>query len=181
MRSDLSTPAPAAQHLRAAPAKCGRLALAAVALLAACAAPHTPSAIMAGQTADEVQQRMGPATARYAMPGGGMRLEYNRMPMGLQTYMVDLGADGRVIRWEQVLDENHFNRIELGVTADDVLRMLGPPTQKGRILRPVPAVTWQYRFDSPHPCILFELMVDANGKVIDKGYTPDLRCGPIRS
>src|SRR5689334_1489633 len=79
-------------------------------LLAACAG-YAPTHVQAGQTEADVVREMGKPTGRYSLPDGGTRLEYARGPYGKHTYMIDLGRDGRVQRWTQVLSEENFSRV----------------------------------------------------------------------
>ena len=152
-------------------------ALAALALAGCAAHPYAPTAVHAGAPREDVLRLMGPPTAIYTMPDGHERLEYNRMPAGKHTYMVDLDAGGRVARWENVLDENHFAAVVAGMAPGDVLRLIGPPTYTWHYFRPTPANTWLYRFDTIQRCILFEISFDAaTGKVIDADYPPDPAC-----
>ena len=100
-----------------------------VALLAGCAlGRYSPSGVPPGASRDEVQRIMGPPTGTYTMPDGHLRLEYNHMPLGKQTFMIDLDAGGRVAHWENVLDEAHFAAIQPGMGSQDVLRLIGPPS-----------------------------------------------------
>ena len=116
---------------------------------------------------------MGPPTAVYTMPDGHVRLEYNRMPAGKHTFMVDLDAAGRMAHWENVLDERHFAAIQPGMTMDDVLRLIGPPTFTSRYRFPEPGITWNYRFETIQRCIVFQIpFVAATGKVIEQGAYP---------
>ncbi len=146
--------------------------------LAACAlAPYAPTQVKAGDSRDDVLRLMGPPTATYAMPDGHARLEYNRMPAGRQTFMIDLDAHDRVARWENVLDENHFAAIEPGMKAEDVLRLIGPPTYTSHYARPEPGITWLYRFQTIQRCILFEVSFDRmTGRVLAGDYPPDPAC-----
>jgi outer membrane protein assembly factor BamE (lipoprotein component of BamABCDE complex) len=154
------------------------VAFAAVLLLAACATtPYAPTAVRPGDARDDVLRIMGPPTATYTMPDGHVRLEYNRMPAGRQTFMVDLDAQGRVARWENVLDENHFAAIQPGMDANDVLRLIGPPTYASQYRLPEPGITWLYRFETIQRCILFEVAFDKlTGKVLSGDYPPDPGC-----
>lgn len=153
-------------------------AAALAALLAGCAlGRYSPSGVPAGASRDEVLRVMGLPTATYSMPDGHVRLEYNHMPAGKQTFMVDLDASGHMAHWENVLDENHFAAIVAGMDHDDVLRLIGPPTFTWHYFRPTPANTWLYRFETIQRCILFEISFDATtGKVIDADYPPDPDC-----
>lgn len=156
-----------------------RLAVAAclsAALLAGCAT-YSPRAVRPGMTADEVVAVMGAPNARHAQPGGGSRLEYARGPSGLHTYMVDLDAQGRVTRWEQVLDEAHFNAITPGMTVQELQRRLGRPSAI-RAGGYQPGQVWSYRYDSSFKCDWWQVSV-VNGLVRDAAFTPDPRCTPL--
>lgn len=60
-------------------------------------------------------------------PDGSEQLAYPRGPAGTQTFMAQIGPDGRLQRIERVLDADHFARIREGMSQDEVLRVLGPP------------------------------------------------------
>jgi outer membrane protein assembly factor BamE (lipoprotein component of BamABCDE complex) len=151
----------------------------AVLALAGCAMrPFAPTGVPTGAPRDEVLRIMGPPTATYRMPDGHERLEYNRMPFGKLTFMIDLDAAGRVAHWENVLDENHFAAIQPGMEAHDVLRLIGPPSFTSHYRLPAPGGnTWLYRFQTIQRCILFEVSFDAvTGKVLEGDYPPDPAC-----
>lgn len=150
----------------------------ALALSAGCATtPYSPRDVHPGDTRDAVLAKMGPPTATYTLPDGRLRLEYNHMPFGKHTYMIDLDPAGRVATWENVLDENHFAAIRPGMDAQDVLRLIGPPSYTSHYFRPAPGNTWLYRFETIQRCILFEVSFDAaTGRVIDGDYPPDPAC-----
>ena len=51
--------------------------------------------------------------------GGGLRtFEYNRQPAGQRNYMIDIGADGRLVAVRQVLTPENFARITPGPDMD---------------------------------------------------------------
>ena len=154
------------------------IAAALVALLGACAlGRYSPSGVPPGASRDEVERVMGPPTATYTMPNGHQRLEYNHMPAGRQTFMIDLDAAGRMAHWENVLDENHFNAIRPGMTAADVTRLIGPPTFTLPYHRPEPGLTWNYRFETIQRCIVFQVDFNsATGKVLESAYPSDPGC-----
>lgn len=148
-------------------------------VLAACAAyPYAPTAVHAGAPREDVLRLMGPPTAVYTMPDGRERLEYTRMPFGKQTFMIDLDGAGRVARWENVLDERHFAAIQPGMSREDVLRLIGPPAFTSNYRLPEPGVTWNYGFETPLRCVVFQVPFSvATGKVIEQGaYPSDPRC-----
>ena len=150
-----------------------------LAALPGCAAhPFAPTSVPAGAPRDEVLRIMGPPTATYVMPDGHERLEYNRMPFGRHTFMIDLDAAGRVAHWEDVLDEAHFAAIRPGMTRADVLRLIGPPSFTSNYHRPEPGFTWNYGFQAPLRCIVFQVpFSEATGRVVEPGgYPSDPRC-----
>jgi outer membrane protein assembly factor BamE (lipoprotein component of BamABCDE complex) len=157
-------------------------ALAVATILAACSTwPYAPTKVHPGDSRADVLRVMGPPTAVYAMPDGHARLEYNHMPAGKHTYMIDLDAADRVARWENVLDENHFAAIVAGMDRGDVLRLIGPPTFTWHYARPTPGITWLYRFQTIQRCIVFEVAFDAaSGRVLDGDYPPDPGCAEPR-
>ena len=126
--------------------------LLAAALTAGCAlAPYSPDGVPPGASRAEVERLMGPPTGVYTMPDGHVRLEYNHMPFGKHTFMIDLDAGGRVAHWENVLDERHFDAIRPGQTMAEVLRQVGPPSSTWHYALPRPGgITWmpmEKRFD----------------------------------
>ena len=149
-----------------------------LALSAGCAiGPYSPRGVPPGASRDAVLRIMGPPTGTYTMPDGHERLEYNHMPAGRQTFMVDLDATGHMARWENVLDEAHFNAIQPGMTPADVLRLIGPPAFTSLYHRPEPGFTWNYRFETIQRCIVFQLDFNAaTGRVLEGAYPSDPGC-----
>ena len=155
----------------------------AVAWLAGCATAYAPTSVHPGDSRAAVIERMGEPAAVHPAPDGGQRLEYSHMPSGLMTWMIDLDATGRVLRWEQVLDERHFGAIGPGLSEAEVRRLIGPPSEEGHYWRPVEAHTWRYRFQTIQRCVVFELSFDVKtNRTLEYGtYPPDSRCGRTMS
>ena len=150
------------------------LSLMAAALLSACAGTYGPAGFTQGSGLAEVTRSMGPPTAQYALSSASKRLEFARGPYGKHTYMLDFDSSDRLVSWQQVLDEPHFNGVRSGMTRDDVLMNIGRPSEQSAL--PVQARTlWSYRYDSPF-CQWFQVSVDTAGKVVDTGYGPDPMC-----
>jgi hypothetical protein len=142
-------------------------------LLASCASgPFEPTSVVAGDTRNDVVRKMGPPTAVYTMPDGRPRLEYNRMPAGRKTYMIDFDDSGRVTHWEQVLDEKHFVAIVPGMHSADVLRLIGPPSERGAYRRPEPGITWSYRYEAIPRCQMFQVAFDERTDEVNAAYYP---------
>ena len=102
----------------------GWLGLVALVILTGCAG-YSPASLQPGQTAEQVRAVMGLPTGEHALPDGGRRLEYARGPAGLQTFMVDLDAQGRMTGWSQVLNDAAFARIQPGWSREQLQREFG--------------------------------------------------------
>ncbi|MFV0681529.1 MAG: hypothetical protein ACK5NW_14810 [Ottowia sp.] len=104
------------------------LALACTVGLVACA---DPSRVTLGTPAADVLHSVGAPTGRYALSGGGERLQYSSQPSGQTVVNVDVNAAGQVVRVEQALNEGLFGqRIQPNTwTRADVLREYGSPAQ----------------------------------------------------
>ncbi len=88
----------------------------AAALLAGCINMSNPRALSPGASAEAIRAHLGEPTARYAMPGGGTRLEYARGPYGRETWMLDVDANGALVAATQALTEANFNGIQAGMS-----------------------------------------------------------------
>ena len=96
--------------------------------LGACA-PFIRIAPPVGAPLAEVQAKLGQPRAVYRMPDGSQVLEYAGQPMGQFQHMARIGADGRLLSYEQVLTDEHFAAIKTAWTRDDVLRGFGRPAE----------------------------------------------------
>ena len=112
--------------------------------VAGCAAMmRTPPTI--GDTREAVTAKFGPPTALYPAPGGQV-LEYATGPFGQETWMTQIGADGRLTAFEQVLTGQKFATLQIGAaTRDEVLRTLGRPAERSYLALPDLEV-WSYRY-----------------------------------
>ncbi len=146
----------------------------AAALLAGCINMSNPRALAPGASAEAIRAHLGEPTARYAMPGGGTRLEYARGPYGRETWMLDVDANGALVAATQALTEANFNGIQAGMSRDELLRTLGRPSRTGVVGRQHQTV-WSYRYQSPF-CQWFQVGLSAAGVVEDTGYGPDPLC-----
>jgi hypothetical protein len=125
-------------------------------------------------TESEVIGILGRPTHRYAMPEGQTRLEFARGPLGYETWMVDLSAEGRVLRFEQVLNERRFGDVTLNMSEQDLLRLLGRPAERQREY--MDRETWYWRYDA-YDCLLFAVTFNPKGRVMHTGSrVPDPRC-----
>ena len=135
---------------------------------------YAPPANLSGLTADQLVAQMGPPETRRAIDGGGTRLEFPRGPYGLHTWFVDLDATGRAVRAEQVLTEQNFNRINPGMSEDEVRRLLGRPGEVDGLARSRGTV-WSYRFVNPF-CRWFQVEISQERTVRSAGYGEPPEC-----
>ena len=149
------------------------LAACAVAAFAGCAT-YGPPSLSAGASVADATRALGAATGEYTLPAGGKRLEFARGPLGKHTYMLDFDAQGRLLRWDQVLTEARFNAVRAGTPKDEVLLALGRPSEQSRLGWQRQAV-WSYRFETLF-CRWFQVGIDESGRVADTGYSPDPLC-----
>lgn len=149
------------------------LVLMGLAALGACSA-YAPPARVVGLSAAEVERSMGPATGRYTLPDGTTRLEFARGPFGLHTWMIDLDANGRVLRSEQVLTERNFATLREGDSRESVLQRLGRPAEARRAGRQQGEV-WSWRFDNGNNCLWFQVSI-VDGRLRHPAYAIDPSC-----
>ena len=142
-------------------------------LLGACAS-YGPGALPPGASSAQATLSMGPPTARYPNPDGGQRLEFARGPYGRHTYMLDFDAGDRLQRSQQVLTEQNFYDLRIGMSKDEVLRSVGHPGQVGFLSRQKHQL-WSYRYETPF-CIWFQVSLDTTDKVAELGHNFDPRC-----
>ena len=156
------------------------MAVAALTVLCVACATYRPQDIRAGQSEAELTPLMGKPTARYTMPSGQQRLEFATGPQGRVTWMVDVDAQGRVVKAEQVLNEQHFAVIQKNfetMNLQDLLRALGRPAhvrsggwQGGQV--------WSWRYPT-NECFWFQVSILDDGKLRDGGtYGIDPQCDP---
>jgi hypothetical protein len=116
----------------------------ATALLSACLS--SPLSQERGTPRSTVITQLGQPLSAAPLPDGGERLVYTTLPSGREAYHVDLAADGRVVRTEQVLTFKHLSTIEPGRwTAADVRAFFGTPMLVDSVASFDGAV-WTYRF-----------------------------------
>lgn len=149
-------------------------------LLASCAA-YDGSGLRAGVASEnEVRQTLGTPALEIANPDGSRQMAYPKGYFSNQTYMVQVGRDGMFQGIQQVLNEDHFYRIQPGQTRDDVLRLIGPPLETTDFPR-LQQVAWDYRYQDAWGYIaIFSVMLDRDGRVAGKASSRLERDRPSR-
>jgi hypothetical protein len=133
-------------------------------VLGACAVPRvSPKALQSGLSEADVQARFGTPSGRHALPGGGVRLEYATGPMGRETWMIDLDAQGRVSGWHQALEEARLHAFQArapGLAIDELLRTLGRPAERHGVARVAgrPGEIWSWRYVT-NECLWYQVSI----------------------
>jgi hypothetical protein len=126
------------------------------------------TSIAPGTPAAAVEASRGKPFKVWPEAGGGASWEYPLGPAGRTTYMVRMGADGRVTRVDQVLGWDTFRRITLGMPVEEVEHMLGRPYSK--VTYPLTGQTaWAWRFVETVWFRCFFTYVSPDGKVTGTG------------
>jgi hypothetical protein len=140
------------------------------ALLAACALPPPAP----GTAEADLRRQWGQPTDTHGLPGGGMRLEYATGPYGRTTWMVDLGADGRVQRARQVLSPEALFALPAGALDRAGLRReLGRPAEVQGVHGG--GETWYWRFET-NDCLWLAASLDRDGRYTGGALLPDPAC-----
>ena len=144
-------------------------------VLAACAGPNLNSLQPGVSTLSAVEATMGQPSMVWKNPDGSEQLAFAQGPVGVDTYMVFLGVDGKLQRISSVLNDRYFDQIQAGMTKDQVLRKIGPPGAPWTATYPrsnTLAWTWLY-CASANFQNYFNVMFDAStGLVRSTGYSP---------
>lgn len=144
-------------------------ALMSLVILSACAGLARHGLESGRSTEDDVRRAMGAPAMEFANPDGTRQLAYPTGPLGTQTHMVFIGAEGRLVGVEQVLDEDHFARVVPGrSTREDVRRLIGPPYQVVEFPN-LGQVAWDYHFRDAWGYLAdLSVMIDRGGVVAGK-------------
>lgn len=144
-----------------------------LAALSGCAALQ-PRLVQPGQSEADMFSIMGQPTGRYAMDGGGQRVEYAKGPQGRVTWMVDLDRAGRVNAVQQALTPANFAAVYDGMPRDALLRLLGRPAHRaGEYMN---RETWSWRYET-YECLLLRVTLTAEGRVRGgASELPDPQC-----
>ncbi len=96
------------------------------ALLAACA---NFSAISPGDSAQDVEARVGAPGAVWENADGSEVWEYAQGYYAVQTFMVAFDPDHVVSEVHQALNEAYFSKVQPGMSREDVRRLIGKPRE----------------------------------------------------
>ena len=77
----------------------------------------------------DVRAKFGEPAYIWQESDGSRTFEYNRQPMGARNYMITIGTDGKMSALRQVLAPHNFEKIQPGMTQEQIRRMLGKPAK----------------------------------------------------
>jgi hypothetical protein len=122
------------------------LSACAAALLAAGCASYSGRGLEPGTaTESDVLRVMGKPTETLTRANGDKRLYYSRQPEGREIYAATIAPDGRLRAIDQTLVPENIRKVTIGVTAEQVRDLLGPPyTAERTAQQPYPV--WEYRW-----------------------------------
>src|SRR5260370_10107617 len=89
------------------------------------------SAINPGASAQQVETLVGVPATVWKNADGSEVWEYPLGPLGVETYMVTLGSDRAVREVGQVLSEETISKLHVGMSRDEVRRLVGRPREIG--------------------------------------------------
>jgi outer membrane protein assembly factor BamE (lipoprotein component of BamABCDE complex) len=117
-------------------------------------------------TEAEVRGAMGQPDTVWEEEDGARTLEYPKGPMGHKTWVFEIGKDGKMKDYTQVLTEEHFAQVMPGMSRDKVRHMLGRPRSVVQFrLKREEVWDWLYRDRTQTPR-LFNVHFDIeSGKV----------------
>lgn len=145
------------------------LAFLLVAAFAGGCAAYSGAGLQPGSsTESDVRSVMGPPALEMSDPDGSRNLYYPRGPLGRQTYVAEVGANGVLRGVRNVLNDDTFNRIRPGLTGEEVLRLIGPPREKAYFSN-LGQTAWDYKYQDTwgYESIL-SVMLDRQDIVVGK-------------
>lgn len=108
----------------------GTLALLALAMLGACTSLRLPAIAPGQDTEASVRTKLGQPSAQWRDAGGAYTWEYSGQPYSNWNYLISFDAQGKVTRNLQALSDENIARLSLGMSREEVARLLGTPRTK---------------------------------------------------
>ena len=144
-----------------------------LATLAACDPQRIESLEEGVATEADVRRAFGEPERIWPEADGARTFEYNRQPAGLRNYMITVGTDGKMRALRQVLTPANFARLQPGMPALEVRRLLGRPMQETPFARTTETV-WEWRYLAPpNTSMVFSATFGADGRLLRTGSQVD--------
>jgi outer membrane protein assembly factor BamE (lipoprotein component of BamABCDE complex) len=125
----------------------------------------------------DVRNAMGKPDTVWEEENGERVLEYPRGPNGVKTWMFDIGRDGKLRDWRQVLNDESFRRVRPGMSMDEVRRLLGRPRSTVQFRNRSEEV-WDWLYQEGGTRRLFQVHFDIGSRQVRMSTTaddPDIR------
>ncbi|HEU4622478.1 MAG TPA: outer membrane protein assembly factor BamE [Burkholderiaceae bacterium] len=138
-------------------------------VVAGCDARKIEQLIPGQATEAEVGATMGRPTAIYELDTRARILEFARAPEGQVTYFAEIGPDGKLARRiENVLTAQNFARIRVGMSEDEVRRIIGTPSYTEQYkLKPGERIwTWRWLRNQGNESMIFSAHFGPEGRVV---------------
>jgi hypothetical protein len=133
-------------------------------LLVACASSGT--GLKSGESRlEDVLLDMGNPAMQWQDPDGSRQLSY---PRGIYSFMVYIGADGKMQSIKNVLGMETFVRIRPDMTKSQVLRILGPSeSSETAYFKARDELAWEWRYcDEWNELARFDVLFDNSKEVV---------------
>ncbi|MCL4184723.1 MAG: hypothetical protein KJ011_14880 [Burkholderiaceae bacterium] len=126
-------------------------------------------------TVEDVRKLMGKPETIWEEADGRQVYEYVRGPEGTETWMVEIGADGRYRGMTNALAAENLARVRAGMSRDDLRRLLGKPGSEASFpARSELVWTWRVRGEMT-TSEMFHAHLGPDGRVTRTSRTPDPR------
>jgi outer membrane protein assembly factor BamE (lipoprotein component of BamABCDE complex) len=136
-----------------------------LAALAGCAADPQRN-ISAGMSESEVSSQLGKPVAIGRLPSGEEYWDYSRQPFGYTISRVTFTADGRVREVRNLLTEDNFKNLRVGMTPDEVAAVVGPSAPSERRVYAGGTKSWVYRYYDLGVTKLLNVIFGADNRVL---------------
>lgn len=147
--------------------------------LCLCACTGFSPAPMPGSTTyAQVVRDRGTPTKTWVEADGSRRLAYAHGPMGVQTEMVEIDANGIVAKVFPALTTENFARVQPGMTQDQVERLLGPLTVSPTYFARRDELVWEWPYcDDWRVRERFYVLFDGTQKTVRSTMSLQELCG----
>lgn len=96
-------------------------------------------------TESDVRMVMGKPDTVWEEEDGSRSLEYPKGPEGVRTWVFMIDKNGKMQDYRQLLTDENFARVKVGMSKDEVRRMLGKPRSIAQYkLKNEEAWDWRY-------------------------------------
>jgi len=132
------------------------------AVLVGCATVDVHHAIAPGMASSEVGASVGKPTSIGKLADGSVYWDYSRQPY--YTDRVTFGPDERVREVRNLLTEQNFEKLQKGMTLDEVRSIVGPAYLYGQYADR--STVWTYRYQDVGIWKLLHVTLDAGGRMV---------------